>query len=65
MDLDEVKQNIRRTIAGKEMLLATYENSEMLAYPRAVKTAMVEFLKINISDLKKILDDLESINEVS
>jgi hypothetical protein len=59
MDVQTVVTGLRRTIAGKEMLLATYENTGVNPYPAAVKSAMIAFLKLNIEELGKILSDLE------
>lgn len=64
MNIQTLAQNLRRTIAGKEMMLATYENpivGDHSVGSRMAKTATVEFLKINIDELKKILADVEAI----
>ena len=60
MNIYTVAQNLRRTIAGKEMLLATYENTGVNPYPKFVKEAMIQFLETNIDELKRILNDVES-----
>lgn len=54
-----VRDNLKRTIAGKEMLLATYENPGVNPYPKFVKEAMIQFLETNIDELRKILADVE------
>ena len=59
MNLQTVAQNLRNTIVGKEMLLATYENTEVKAYPKAVRETMATMLEININELKDILKDVE------
>lgn len=59
MNLQTVITNLKRTIAGKEMLLATYENPEVKAYPKAVRETMATMLEINIAELKRILADVE------
>lgn len=51
--------DLRRTIAGKEMLLATYENPSVNPYAEIVKATMIQMLEINIDELKRILQDLE------
>ena len=61
MNIQTVAQNLRNTIAGKEMMLATYENPSIGRHDvgsRMAMTATIEFLKINIDELKRILDDL-------
>lgn len=59
MNLQTVITNLKRTIAGKEMLLATYENPSVNPYPKFVKEAMIQFLETNIDELKRILQDLD------
>ena len=59
MNLQTVITNLKRTIAGKEMLLATYENPEVKAYPKAIRETMATMLEININELKDILQDVE------
>ena len=61
MNLQTVITNLRNTIAGKEEALALYESRRDI--PRAAGDQMaivatIEFLKINISELNRILDDL-------
>lgn len=62
MSLQTVITNLRRTIAGKEEALALYESRRDI--PRATGDQMaiiatIEFLKINIAELKRILQDVE------
>lgn len=59
MNIYTVRDNLKRTIAGKEMLLATYENPEVKAYPKTVRETMSTMLEININELKGILKDVE------
>ena len=59
MNLQTVAENLRNTIAGKEMLLDTYKNPGVNPYPKFVKEAMIDFLEINIAELKRILTDVE------
>ena len=61
MNLQTVITNLRNTIAGKEEALALYESRRDI--PRAAGDQMaivatIEFLKINIAELNRILDDL-------
>ena len=60
MNLQTVAQNLRNTIAGKEMLLDTYKNPSVNPYNKFAKDAMIDFLEININELKRILQDVES-----
>ena len=59
MNLQTVAENLRNTIAGKEMLLDTYKNPSVNPYPKFVKEAMIDFLEVNIAELKRILADVE------
>ena len=59
MNIQTVINNLRHTIAGKEMLLATYENPSINPYPPMVKATMVHMLETNITELKRILQDVE------
>jgi hypothetical protein len=61
MDISTIKSNIRQTIAGKEMLLDTYKNADMKAYPEIVRNVMIQALTHNIAELSKILADLENV----
>jgi hypothetical protein len=60
MNIQTVAANLRNTIAGKEIQLAQWEAA------RSWKNAdqqfvneTVQYLKINISELKRILQDVE------
>lgn len=61
MNLSTVITNLKNTIAGKEkMLAATQENYRLSSMAEGMAlTATIEFLKINIDELKKILADVE------
>ena len=62
MNIQTVAQNLRNTIAGKEKMLAEY-TSRFSAGDIAQNAAMyatVEFLAVNIDELKRILADVES-----
>lgn len=62
MNLQTVAENLRKTIAGKELMhraieknmLAEVERGKLIAL-RATK----EFLEINIDELQRILQDVE------
>ena len=65
MNIQTVASNLRVTIAGKEQALAEY-NKVLNIYidpvadeERMTITATVEFLKINIDELRRILQDVE------
>lgn len=62
MNISIVAANLRNTIAGKELLLEGTERQipavVELGRLRALQTT-VEFLKINIAELKRILADVE------
>ena len=61
MNIQTVVNNLRATIAGKEQHLKTL-GSDLLCGDYVDRTATVttiEFLKINIGELKRILQDVE------
>ncbi len=57
MNIHQVAENLRNTIAGKEMLLETYKNPSILTKP--IRETMAHMLEINIDELKRILRDVE------
>jgi hypothetical protein len=61
MNIQTVITNLRATIAGKEqMLTATQENYRLSTMAEGMAlTATIEFLKINIDELRRILQDVE------
>ena len=62
MNIETVASNLRSTIAGKETLLVTYENplvGRHTAGGQMAMNMMVEVLKVNIDELKRILADIE------
>ena len=59
MNIKTVADNLRNTIAGKEMLLITYQNPAVNPYPNGVKETMIQMLELNIGELKRILEDVE------
>ena len=50
MNIQTVATNLRNTIAGKEQLLAEYETKNIL---------LAGVLRVNIDELKRILQDVE------
>jgi hypothetical protein len=57
MNIQTVKTNLEKTIAGKEMLLETYKNPSVLTKP--IRETMAHMLEINIDELRRILQDVE------
>jgi hypothetical protein len=57
MNIQTVAENLRKTIAGKEMLLETYKNPSVLT--KQIRETMTHMLEINIDELKRILQDVE------
>lgn len=67
MNIQTVADNLKRTIAGKEAMLASHR-----AYLRSAGTsggenmaiyAIVQFLEVNIDELNRILQDVEQCIE--
>ena len=67
MNIQTVAENLRNTIAGKEQMLAQYQSALACSYvgptPLAgtemAFVAIIQFLEINIDELKRILQDVE------
>ena len=61
MNIHTVAENLRNTIAGKEKLLEEYQKARKLATMAEdlALYATSETLKINIDELKRILQDVE------
>jgi hypothetical protein len=68
MNIQTVADNLRKTIAGKEQLYANhaqemrklYGSTEEDSYTKlAVCLSSMEYLRINIDELKRILQDVE------
>lgn len=65
MNLSTVAANLRNTIAGKEQMLAglnpnnPYSNEFLNEGEVMARRATIEFLKININELRRILQDVE------
>ena len=57
MNIQTVANNLRNTIAGKEMLLETYKNPSVLT--KSIRETMTHMLEINIAELQRILRDVE------
>jgi hypothetical protein len=67
MNIQTVAQNLKNTIKGKQAMLASHQ-----AYLRSSGTAggenmaisaTTEFLKVNINELQRILEDVEQCIE--
>lgn len=60
MEINQIVKNLQSTIVGKEFLLKRMENSEPSNDPvdRLVSEVTQKFLRINIDELKRILNDL-------
>ena len=71
MNIQTVASNLRKTIAGKEKMLAQYQSALATSYagptppPGAEMAciATIQFLEVNIDELKRILGDLEQCIE--
>lgn len=68
MTLQTVIDNLKNTIAGKEQALALFEPRRHI--PRAdvdqmSMIATIEFLRINVGELKRILADIEAVNRLT
>ena len=73
MNIQTVKTNLEKTIAGKEKMLAQTQDTLSLYTSGVNKTAdvehlmalraTIEFLEINIGELKRILEDVEQCIE--
>lgn len=60
MNIYTVRDNLKRTIAGKEKYLSEiYEARELNKGSDMASYAVAEFLEVNIDELKKILADVE------
>ena len=65
MNIQTVRDNLKNTIAGKEQMLAQMEDTKLrgganLAVIHVSKT----FLKMNIDELRRILQDIEQCEGV-
>ena len=57
MTLETVIANLENTIVGKQKLL-----DNMIYYSDAINNVTREFIKLNINELTKILEDLKAID---
>ena len=64
MNIQTVAQNLKKTIAGKEKMLEetikARENNDLVQTPDSALYATIAFLQINIAELRRILEDVES-----
>lgn len=69
MNIQTVKANLRNTIAGKEKMLDAmnpnnpYSEEFKSEGEVMARRATIEFLKINIGELKRILADVEQCEQ--
>lgn len=65
MNIQTVATNLRNTIAGKEKALEGYrEDYKMSTMAESMAlSATIEFLEININELRRILQDVEKCCE--
>jgi hypothetical protein len=65
MNIQTVKTNLEKTIAGKEQMLAQYRTMTLVLRQDESPEiyATVKFLEINIDELKRILQDVEQCIE--
>ena len=63
MNIETIQENLKNTIAGKEAMLKSHtaflKSSGMDGLENTIVYATVEFLKINLEELKNILKDVE------
>ena len=68
MNIYTVRDNLKRTIEGKEALLEEYKKASLIAVrndtpDRKTIAAMAGFLSVNIDELRRILQDVEKCCE--
>ena len=64
MNIQTVANNLRNTIAGKEYMLQELVGMQANDIAKNIANdATIEFLKINIDELKRILQDVEQCIE--
>jgi len=66
MNIQTVKTNLEKTIAGKEKLLSDLRARTRVkrdSVDHIVFVASIEFLKVNIDELKRILQDVEQCQD--
>lgn len=62
MNIYTVRDNLKKTIEGKELTVQSYQKSLGLADrdEHIAISTMIKFLEINIDELRKILADVEA-----
>ena len=70
MNIYTVRDNLKNTIAGKEQILADLVNRKEHGWFNSTSEivanrATIEFLEVNIDELKKILADVEKCCETA
>lgn len=71
MNIQTVANNLRNTIAGKERMLAQYQSALACSYagptpPAGAEMAciaIIQFLEVNIDELRRILQDVEQCEQ--
>jgi hypothetical protein len=64
MNIQTVATNLRKTIAGKEAYLSEWNNADLTeTADRIHRATIVGMLKVNIDELKRILQDVEQCIE--
>ena len=64
MNIYTVRDNLKKTIEGKEKYLSEiYESRELNKGADMASYAVAEFLEVNIDELKRILQDVETCCE--
>lgn len=63
MNIQTVTNKLRATIAAKEQMLAEFESTTLRGANLEAVFATKEILKINIAELKRILQDVEQCIE--
>ncbi len=64
MNIQTVADNLRKTIAGKEKYLSEWNNANITeTADRIHRATIVGMLTINIDELKRILQDVESVDQ--
>jgi hypothetical protein len=58
MNIQTVKTNLEKTIAGKEAYLAQMKQ-DIVKYNQTVNHAVAKYLELNLDELRRILEDVE------
>lgn len=62
MNIETVISNLENTISGKDKLLTRLDNTKFehgAVFAEAMNLSTIQFLRINIEELNRILDDLK------